>query len=439
MTDEQRADCAGFSGNQVIRTPNLDQLAQDAVVFDHAYTPSPICIPGRQCMMSGKLPKNCGCLRYGDDLPPFSMTFSRRFSQYAYMTIACGKLHHLGIDQNQGWLSHWGVEGSDVAGVKSIDGLVMDEFKKIGMQRQKWDDVKEIKRAGIGPSPYVQKDDFAALAAIHAVQQHFLSAAYDRAQPERPILLKLSLNQPHYPYLTPDARKFEYYLNRVPLFTGQNPFPHPWLGKSPNQPGAITIDRDISLREMQRATAAYYAMIETADEMFGKVLAEITHAGQDLDDWIIIFTSDHGEMLGEHSIWEKQKFFEGSVRVPLFIRYPKRFSGRRIDQNVNLVDLFATLCDLAEIPTPEGLDSRSLVGLMNGNTSDWKNETLSHFGVDFLMIKQDNLKYQYYGSSMPEVLFDLDRDPGETHNFAEDPEYQGKMIAFRLRKDQLNY
>ncbi len=439
MTDEHRADCLGFYGNQIIRTPHLDNLAKDAVIFDHAYTPSPICIPARQCMMSGQLPKTCGCLQYGDDLPPFSMTFAKRFSQYAYMTIACGKLHHLGTDQNQGWISHWGVEGADIAGVKSIDGLITNEFEKIQIQRQKWDDVKEIKRAGIMPSPYGEKDEFATQAAIHAIKQHFLSPSYDRAQPQRPILLMVSLNQPHYPYFCPDARKFEYYLNRVPVFNDNNPFSHPWLGKSPNQPGPILIGRDISFREAQRATAAYYSMIETADELFGKVINEIIHAGEDLDEWIIIYTSDHGEMLGEHSIWEKQKFFEGSVRIPLFIRFPKKYQPRRVQENVNLCDLFATLCDIAEIPAPQGLDSRSLVDLCDGNHSLWNDESISHFGKDFLMIKQGSLKYQYYGESMPEVLFDLDRDPAENINFIDQTEYHEMLSIFRRRRKQLGY
>ena len=105
---------------------------------------------------------------------------------------------------------------------------------------------------------------------------------------------------------------------------------------------------------MQRATAAYYGMIETIDEYYGIVLDALEAAGQNLDEWIIIYTSDHGEMLGEHGIWEKQKFFEASVGVPLFIRWPAGFGseGRTVTENVNLCDLFATLCDFTGVPTP---------------------------------------------------------------------------------------
>ena len=175
-------------------------------------------------------------------------------------------------------------------------------------------------------------------------------------------------------------------------------------------------------------------MVEDIDRDYGSVLAALEHVGQNLDDWIIIYTSDHGEMLGERRLWEKSKFFEGSVKVPLIIRLPGGANaGRVVEENVNFCDLFATICELTDVPAVDGLDSRSLVPLLNGDGSNWNNETISHFGGIFLgheedferfgnlMIKQDDLKYQYYGMEMPEVLFDLAADPGETVNFIGDP------------------
>jgi choline-sulfatase len=186
--------------------------------------------------------------------------------------------------------------------------------------------------------------------------------------------------------------------------------------------------------------AAYYAMVETIDALYGTVLDTIESVGQDLDDWIVIYCSDHGEMLGEHGIWEKQKFFEGSVRVPLIVRWPARFAqGRVVEENVSLCDLFATLCDLAGLPIPAGLDSRSLVPLMRGDASTWENEAVSQFGPTNLMIKRDQLKYQYYGPDMPEVLFDLDADPGETRNWIDEPGYAKHVEAFRQRLAELGH
>lgn len=147
----------------------------------------------------------------------------------------------------------------------------------------------------------------------------------------------------------------------------EEPCDHPVLSLSQqNQPVHA------SPRDIRRATAAYYGMVETVDNHYGQVLGELERVGENLDDWTLIYTSDYGEMLGEHGIWEKTRFYEGSVRVPLIVRWPRRFAGGpTVKQNVNLCDLFATICDLAGVPTPDGLDSRSLVPLLEGDSSDW--------------------------------------------------------------------
>ena len=144
-------------------------------------------------------------------------------------------------------------------------------------------------------------------------------------------------------------------------------------------------------------------------------------------------------MLGQHGIWEKQKFFEASARVPLIIRFPQHFEPITVRENVNLCDLFATLCDLVDVPCPSGLDSRSLVSLMTGQNDDWSNETVSQFGSTNLMIKQDHLKYQYYGRNGPEVLFNLKIDPSETKNFIDHPDYTDAVQQFRQRLSQLGH
>ncbi|RMD85024.1 MAG: hypothetical protein D6820_00420 [Lentisphaerae bacterium] len=441
MTDEHRADVLGYAGNPVIRTPTLDWLAETGVVFNNCYTPSPICIPMRQCMASGQLPRTCGVECYGQDLPPGYLTFARHFSRHAYLTTACGKLHHMGPDTNGGWMRRVGMDHQIVpSSMRKMPGAVEAEFHRYGgPPEKKWSDVKEIKRAGIGKGPHTHVwDEYATVGFEHMVQEYFLDAYYDRTERHLPQMLYLGLNNPHYPYLA-DEELFNYYLNRVPLFLDEEPFDHPFLGKSPFWDGPVIVGRDITEREMRRAVAAYYANVETCDRLFARALDALKHAGEDLDEWIIIFTSDHGEMLGQHAIWEKQKFFEGSARIPLIIRYPKQFNHRVVDQNVNACDIFATLCELAQLPTPEGLDSRSLVPLMRGETEQWDNETISQFAGRNCMIKRDHLKYQWYGVDMPEVLFDLQVDPGETRNFIDDPAYADAVTAFRNRLAELGF
>ncbi len=459
MSDEHRPDVTGYEGNGVIRTPVMDELARTGVVFRNAYAPSPICIPGRQAMMTGQLPRTCGVERFGEDLAPGAMTFAKRLRQYAYRATCCGKLHHVGNDQMQGW-------GQRFAPDMFVDDRFLDGKDEAAFQRHggpgrharwKWSDLAEIHRTRADTDSRNQRfDRHATQAACAFVEDYFVDMTYDRATPTRPLLLKLSLLQPHYPYITPHE-KLAYYFERVEPFVDEPVFDHPFLGSR-----AVDVGVDgATEREIRRTTAAYYGMIETIDEHYGQLMRQLEHLGQDLDDWLIIYTSDHGEMLGEHGVWEKQKFFEASARVPLIIRPPRAWreqhgcEGRTVHENVNLCDLFATLCAFGEASLPEaadtvngaGLDSRSLVPLMRGETDQWHeryaNETVSQFGATNLMIKRDALKYQRYDRAdcreQPEVLFDLEADPRERRNVIDEPRYAEAVATFRRRCAELGF
>ena len=433
MSDEHRPDVTGYEGNTVIRTPVLDELARTGVVFRNAYTPSPICIPGRQCMMSGQLPRTCGCEHFGQDLSPGSMTFARRFSQYAYNTVCAGKLHHTGSDQMQGWTERI-VPDAHIT-PKYIEGAIKDEFDRYPTPPGvgKWGNQREVEEARGESGPCQTRDQQVTDASLDYLDRYFHDPMYQRPRAHQPLLFKLSLIQPLYPFFT-DPERFQYYHDRAPVFL-EDPCNHPVLSLSQNNKPV-----DVTEAQIRNATAAYYGMIDQIDVHYGSVLDRLRSLGEDLDEWIIVYTSDHGEMLGEHGIWEKTRFYEASARVPLIIRWPKGFEGGRvIDANVNLCDLFATLCDLAGLETPDGLDSRSLVPLLQGDKSGWDNETISQVRGAHLMIKKDALKYQYYGEDIPEVLFDLEADPKELENHAEDPNYSEAMTAFRIRRGELGF
>lgn len=440
MVDELRADATGFAGNETVRTPVLDELASDATMFTNAYTPAPVCVPARQCLMAGQLPKTCDCEGWVD-LEPEYYTFARHFAEHGYMTTAAGKLHHQGWDQMQGWRKRLGpTPMKRPTHHKYLDKKDPEAWAEWGRDFDigsdwTWATEKELKRAGVGQSRVQVEDERVIEDTAEYIKQEFTSPYYDRQRPgDRPLLLKVSLIQPHYPYFTTEE-KFTYYLNRVDPHLDESPLDHPAFTRT-------RIDRDfpVSEREIRRATAAYYGMIETIDEHFGRVLEALDHVGEDLDDWIIVFTSDHGEMLGEHGLWGKEVFYEGSVRVPLFIRWPSSYpDGGVVEANVNLCDLYATLADLAGLPIPDGLDSRSLVPLLTGESEEWRNETVSQHIGEQLLIKQDSLKYQYYAADDSEVLFDLDRDPAETTNFITDPAYEQALSHFRTRRGELGF
>ncbi len=446
MTDEHRADVAGYEGNPVVRTPVLDELARTGVVFRNAYCAVPLCLPGRQCMMAGQHlrtwhPGNA----WGLDLPPGYRTFARYFSQYAYQTVVSGKLHHVGPDQMQGWLRRMGSDDVCMA-PQYIDGLREEEVARYAPKRPWTPSLAwRIRTAGVGPS----KDERKVQAAFYWMERQFLNVYNDHPylmryadqDPLPPFLFKVSLLEPHYPFHTSEEL-FRYYLNRVQPFVDQEPVEHPYL----NGLYVLREGKDLHRRDIRRATAAYYGMVENCDRNFGRILDRLRDASQDPDDWIIVYTSDHGDLLGEHASWEKSQFFEGAVRVPLVIRWPKRFPGGRVvTENVSHCDLFATLCELAGLPVPEGLDSRSLVQLLEGRGRDWNDEVTSELlpkrdlPHGAFMIKRGALKYHHYGPGMPDVLWDLARDPGETRNAVDDPAYAEEVAGFRARTRELGF
>ena len=230
------------------------------------------------------------------------------------------------------------------------------------------------------------------------------------------------------------------------------PLDHPFLAGHRVAVGGDGPDA-VSEREARRATAAYCGMIEQLDADLGRLVARLEHNGQDLDDWVVVYTSDHGEMLGQHGVWEKQVFFEGSARVPLLVKAPGQRAPARIPRNVSLCDLFATLCDLAGLPMPEaseaaggpGFDSRSLAPLMRGEDPGWEDTAASEFGGTNLMLKRGSLKYHAYdrddcrAPEHRELLFDLAADPTERTNAIADPAHAEALAGFRAERDRRGF
>jgi choline-sulfatase len=245
--------------------------------------------------------------------------------------------------------------------------------------------------------------------------------------------------QPHYPYQC-DEELFSYYLRRVEPYVEdlQDNFDCHEFFK-------IKIGEDVTLRDARRATAAYYGMVETVDRQYARVINRLEELNV-LDDFIIIFLSDHGEMLGQKGLWHKLQFFEAAARVPFSITAPQILPNveRIASQNVSLVDLFPTLCDLVDVPIPDGLDGRSLVPLMQGNAEGWSNEVYSEMYHNLNgpaeMVKIDDLKYsRFLERDWPEQFFDLGKDPQENHNLIDDPAYAADLRRLRARLDSFEH
>ncbi|TVP75139.1 MAG: hypothetical protein EA353_14510, partial [Puniceicoccaceae bacterium] len=331
MDDQHRFDWFGFAGHPVAQTPHLDRLAREGVVCTNAYTPSPVCVPARQCMASGKLPRHCGVERYGQDLPPNAETFARVLSRGSYTTACAGKLHHMGTDQMQGWTRRI-CNGDDLQIEPGfIAGRDEKAYARYHQTAANWPLEEELRRAGVGRSPYAVSDELNVAGACALIEEYFVSPHYKRATPDRPLLLKVSLQQPHYPFCAP-SESIAAYLDKVEEYANQDCLEHPAFSNWTRTPAGV------SAADRRRALAATAAMVETCDAHFGRILEQIRAVGEDLDDWLIVYTSDHGDLLGEHDKWWKHSFYEGSVKVPLVFRAPRLFAGggRRLDANVSL-------------------------------------------------------------------------------------------------------
>ena len=446
INDEHRPDVMPVEGDPHIRTPTLDRFINQGTYFRNAYTPSPICVPARQSFLSGLYPHNTGALENDNEMPSETVTMPGHLSRYGYQAVGAGKMHFPGPDQMHGW--HERI-GRDIRGRNGYESAKDPERKAETFTEPgtgKWSSAKEVTNARVGKGYWMSHDKYCVDGALMFLEEYFVNEAYDRPG-NRPLLLAVSLWCPHYPYQCPEDL-FNYYMRRV----------EPYVEDLPEKFACddffkVKIGEDVTYREAHRATAAYYGMIEWVDIQYARVIARLEELNV-LDDFIIAFMSDHGEMLGQKGLWEKQQYFEASARVPFFISCPgggsistERWNsvprGGVVQQNVSLVDLFPTLCDLANVPAPKGLDGRSLVPLMEGRTEGWENEAYSelhtHQHGPSVMVKHDHLKYfRFEGKGWPEQLFDLTADPDENRNLIDDEAYVDDLKRLRAKADSFN-
>ena len=434
MNDEHRPDVLPVEGDPYIRTPTLDRLIGQGTYFRNAYTPSPVCVPARQSFLSGLYPTHCGCLGFDTPLPSDVLTIPGHLSRYGYQTVSAGKMHFVGPDQMHGWHERIGRGIYGRNGYTPVDDPLHREQPDREEGTGKWPTAKEIKNARVGKGYWMIHDQYSVDGALHFLDEYFVGEPYDRPG-GNPLLLAVSLSCPHYPYQCPEEQ-FNYYLRRV----------KPYVEELPDNFDChdffkVKIGEDVTYREAHRATAAYYGMIDWTDTQYARVVAKLEELNV-MDNFVVVFLTDHGEMLGQKGLWEKQQFFEASVRVPFFISWPQRFpeGSKDISKNVSLVDLFPTLCDIADIPIPEGLDGHSLVPLMEGKSEGWANEVYAELYHELngpsAMVKQDNLKYfRFEGKGWPDQLFDSAADPEENRNLIDDPAYGNEKKRLRAKLD----
>jgi len=436
INDEHRPDVLPIEGNLHIRTPTLDRFINEGVYFRNAYTPSPICVPARQSFLSGLYPRNCGSLNFGDPMPTQVRTIPGHLGNYGYYSCAAGKMHFAGGDVMHGWQERVGRDivggnGYPYPAVSDDHYAQIDREPGTGMKQNKV--IQEICDARPGMGHWMLHDEYSVDGALLFLEEYFVNASYDRPIPN-PLCMAVSLWSPHYPYQCP-LDLFNYYMQRVEPIIEEPNDKYECLDFF-----KVRVGEEVTYRQAHRASAAYYGMIEWMDQQFGRVVEKLEHLNV-LDGFVIVFLSDHGEMLGTKGLWEKQQYFDASGRVPFWIWYPRRFEcePQVIEQNVSLVDLFPTLCELADIPIPDELDGRSLVRLIEGHDQDWPNTVFSELwkaeNGPSVMVKEGGLKYYRVdnGERWPEQLFDLTKDRAERHNLIDDPLYDDALEKLRSK------
>ena len=415
MSDQHHAGAMGCAGDEVIRTPNIDRLAAGGVRFDQCYTASPLCVPSRMAFMTGQYPSDtqawCNEDFLGSDIP----TFAHALGVAGYETVLCGRMHFCGPDQRHGFEKRL---VGDLTGVHhrrlrpDADKLMEDMLEAMGQS------LHAASFSGPGRSFCLDFDDQVTDAGVD-----FL----DHRKDERPLCMVVGTFLPHCPFVV-DGDLFDSYHDRVPApppvpdgyFDQVHPLIVQWIADR----GITDIDPLIT----KRVREAYYGMVTYFDSLLGRLLEALQRSAI-ADNTIVIYCSDHGEMAGEHGMFWKSNFFEGSVRVPLMASWPGRFAeGLTVDHIVNLVDIAPTLLDLAGAdPFPHPIRGRSLRGfLAGGGVDDWENETYSeHYNTLNLppgrMIRVDQWKLVHYHANETPMLFNMVEDPEEFHDLAGDP------------------
>ncbi len=434
-TDQQRYDTLACNGSLVVRTPVLDGLAREGVRFEHAYVNNPVCIPSRACIQTGRYTHQHG-VRYMESkvdttpgLPFWEETFMERLQVAGYRTGAAGKIHMFpprGFDYQKlthGQGARWDVPyGSPLGPAQLGDEYAHwleqqnpGAYARIYEQRRS-DEYKRNLGAVTSAVAFEESVDY--WAAENAIE-------FIRESGERPFFLWYGLCNPHTPVDAPGKYASLYDPGEIPLTEKYRNRPNP--------------DEGPSERVVRRWIAHYYGLCTMVDDLVGRVIEELKKRNL-IENTLVLFTSDHGEMMGDLGRFGKGNFLEEIIRVPLIVRPPAGDERvAEIDRLVELIDLAPTVLDYAGLPVPEAVQGESLRPLVQTGEGG-KDAVLGEFtandrSLHGKCLRTERYKYVHWTGGRPAELYDLREDPGEWSNLAGDPafrellaEMQGRLI-----------
>lgn len=427
MCDQMAGPALPVYGHPLVQAPHLTDLATKGVVFDSAYCNSPLCAPSRFSMMTGQLPSRIGAYDNAAELPASVPTLAHYLRQLGYRTCLSGKMHFVGPDQLHGF------EERLTTDIYPSDFGWTPDWERPEERPSWYHNMLSVVQAGTCQTS--NQLDFDEEVAFNSVRK-----LYDLARDEddRPFFLLVSFTHPHDPFAITPEQWDRYDHDDIDL-PAVPPIPYDQLDPHSQRLYRVSaMDQYAQTKErVLNARHAYYGAISYVDDKVGQLLQAL-RATRQLENTIIIFTSDHGEMLGERGLWYKMSFFEWSARVPLIFHAPGRFAPRRVGDHVSLVDLLPTLVEIAAdgqaMTYADAIDGRSLLPLLHGGTSGAAGvaigEMLGEGAIaPLLMIRRGRYKY-IYSQPDPEQLYDLTTDPHELENLAGRPEYEAVRQGF---------
>jgi choline-sulfatase len=417
MADQLAASWLPAYGHPVVSAPNLAALARDGAVFDAAYCASPLCAPSRASLLTGRLPSRTGVYDNAAEMPASLPTITHHLRAAGYATSLAGKMHFVGPDQLHGfeerltpdvypagldWTPDWDA-GPDA--------------------RLSWYHTMEsVLRPGVvAAAMQVDYDDETAFHGARALLDHA------RRRPGEPFFHVVSFTNPHDPWEMPRRYWDRYDPAAIPA---PEVGPIPLAEADPHSRRLRAMcgvdEAAVGAEQVRRARHGYFAAISYLDERIGDVLAALDASGL-ADDTVVIFTADHGEMLGERGLWFKMAFFEGAARIPLIVRAPGRVAaGTRVAPPVSQLDLAPTLLELCGHPDAAaiaaGMDGATLGPLLRGERDGDRGAVVAEYlaeGVTgpALMVREGPLKASVHGDDPPQ-LYDLAVDPRELDDLA---------------------
>ncbi|MFO7946271.1 MAG: sulfatase-like hydrolase/transferase [Armatimonadota bacterium] len=406
MSDQHSPHVLGCAGDEIVRTPNLDALADRGVRFENAYCSCPLCVPSRMGFLTSRHCQDISVWTNSCILASDIPTFVHSVGAAGYDTVLGGRMHFKGPDQRHGF--HERLVG-DISGANAgiPPGSSSQEYPAIEL-------------SGPGRTSY-QCYDRAVLEGC----QEWLGDRADSGT-DTPFMMVAGFILPHCPFIAPEDL-YDYYYDRVELPQVPDGYldnPHPAMKYWRHRRGI----EDVPEEEMRRASAAYYGLVEMFDSTVGGLVESLEEAGYG-DDTIVIYCSDHGESLGENAMWWKSSFYEASAGVPLIVSAPGQFrEGVTRSEVVSLLDLAPTLIEMTGAdPLPE-MDGDSLLPLLQDRPVHWRNTAMSEFSASFRgdpharMIRSGPWKLMQYYEHEP-MLFNLDEDPNEFYDRGTDPAY----------------